>query len=191
MPEYRRAYQPGGSFFFTLVTDGREPIFQHEWCRHLLRAAIAEVRASRPFVLDAIVLLSDHLHLMLSLPDADSDFSTRIAAIKAIFTREYLARGGVERQRSTSRVQHRNRGVWQRRFWEHVLRDEHDLAHHLDYLHYNPVKHALATCPHAWQYSSFNRWVKRDVYEPAWLCACDGRTPMVPKFDDLAGVEMD
>jgi putative transposase len=191
MPDYRRAFQPGGSFFFTLVTEGREPIFEHEWCRQILRESIARCRATRPFVLDAIVLLLDHLHLMLTLPIGDADFSTRIAAIKAVFTREYLARGGIERFPSVSRRRHRNRGVWQKRFWEHLLRDENDFSHHLDYLHFNPVKHGLVECPHKWPYSTFERWTKREVYAPSWLCTCEGRTPTIPIFDDLAGVEMD
>jgi putative transposase len=179
MPEYRRAFRPGGSFFFTLVTEGREPIFQLEWCREILREAIAQCRENRPFVIDAIVLLLDHLHLMLTLPEDDADFSTRLAAIKAIFTRQYIARGGAEHHRSTSRIQHRNRGVWQRRFWEHMILDEEDFGRH------------LVACPHAWAHSTFDRWVKRNVYEPNWICTCEGRKPILPRFESLAGVEMD
>jgi putative transposase len=191
MPDYRRAFVPGGTFFFTLVTENRSPLFRNQRNRTLLHQAITSCRESRPFGLLAIVLLSDHLHLMLALPDGDADFSTRLASIKAQFTRAYLDAGGTEQARSDSRVRHRNRGVWQRRFWEHVIRDETDLNHHLDYIHYNPVKHGVASCPHAWPHSSFHRFVEQAGYDHDWLCACDGRIPVAPDFSDLTGAEMD
>jgi putative transposase len=191
MPNYRRAFQPGGKFFFTLVTERRAPIFEDEWVRAILRRAIAEVRTNRPFTLEAIVLLPEHSHLMLGLPDGDADFSTRIAATKAIFTREYLRAGGVEHLQSSSRESHHHRGVWQRRFWEHAISDESDYENHLHYLHYNPVKHGLASCPHAWPHSTFQQLVQHQIYEPDWLCTCEGRRPTIPNFDHLAGIEMD
>ncbi len=128
----------------------------------------------------AIVLLYDHLHLILSLPSGDDDFSTRLASIKANFTRKYLSAGGEEQSISESRYRRGNRGVWQRRFYEHLIRDMDDLHRHLDYIHYNPVKHGLVRCPHAWEHSSFHRAVERMDYEPAWGCCCGGRvaTPM-------------
>jgi putative transposase len=187
MPEYRRAYVPGGTFFFTLVTENRAPLFRDAGNRALLHAAIAACRVARPFVLVAIVLLPDHLHFVLTLPDEDADFSTRIASIKAQFTRSYLDEGGFEQVRSDSRISRRNRGVWQRRFWEHAIRDESDLNHHLDYIHYNPFKHGLASCPHAWSASSFGRFVSLNMYEHDWLCSCDGRHPAIPDFTALAG----
>jgi putative transposase len=191
MPEYRRAVAPGGSFFFTVVTDGRRPLFEQARCREILRVAIGDCRARRPFELDGIVLLLDHFHLMFTLPDGDANFSIRMAAIKANFTRQYLAQGGSEFSQTPSRRKHRYRGVWQKRYWEHVIRDDNDFARHLDYLHFNPVKHGLAVCPHAWPHSTFDQWVKKRVYESDWLCSCGGRRPIVPNFDDLAGVEMD
>lgn len=191
MPEYRRAFVPGGTFFFTLVTENRRPLFRDELNRKLLHDAIASARATRPFSLTAIVLLHDHLHLLITLPDGEADFSTRLSSIKATFTRAYLSAGGREAPRSASRVARRNRGVWQRRFWEHAIRDEDDLNHHLDYIHYNPVKHGVASCPHAWPHTSFHRWVEQGGYENEWLCACDSRRPIVPDFSDLASAEMD
>src|SRR5581483_1079711 len=80
---------------------------------------------------------------------------------------------------SESRRKHRESNVWQRRFWEHTIRDEDDLKAHLDYIHYNPVKHGLVTCPHAWRYSSFLRWVERGEYEIGWGCRCAGNVPSV------------
>jgi putative transposase len=159
--------------------------------RAILRRAIAEVRTNRPFTLEAIVLLPEHSHLMMELPPGDPDFSRRIAAIKAIFTREYLRAGGVEYRQSESRATHQHRGVWQRRFWEHVITDETDYENHLHYLHYNPVKHGLAPCPHAWPHSTFQQLVERHIYEPDWLCMCDGRCPTIPKFEHVPGIEMD
>jgi putative transposase len=168
VPNYRRAHVPGGTFFLTLVAEGRAPRFDDPAARGWLHQAMAAVRRERPFEILGIVLLPDPLHLLIELPRGDADFSTRMASMKARFTRAYLAAGGVERRRSESRVRHRNRGVWQRRFYEHRIRDEDDLHRHLDYIHYNPVKHGVATCPHAWLHSSFQRWVERGGYELTW-----------------------
>ena len=175
MPDYRRAYEPGGTFFFTLVAEGRAPILCDDLARPILHKAIAECAASRPFTLDGFILLPDHLHAMLTLPPGDADYSTRWAFIKARFTREWLGAGGAERPRTGSRLWNRRRGVWQRRFWEHRVRDQDDYRCHLDYLHYNPVKHGLTACPHAWPYSTFSKWVARRGYDEHWQCTCDGR----------------
>ena len=177
MPNYRRAFSPGGTFFFTLVTYRRAPFLCDEPPLSILRRAINECRQRRPFRIDAFVILPDHIHAIWTLPDGDPDFSTRWARIKLNFTREFLASGGHERPISPSRRHNRRRGVWQRRFWEHLIRDPDDFNRHLNYIHYNPVKHKLANCPHAWPYSSFNRWVERETYAPDWSCACAGRTP--------------
>jgi len=100
MPNYRRANQPGGTFFLTLVTDGRAPIFENDNARALLRQAIEHCRLLHPFILEAIVLLHDHLHLLIRLPDGAADFSRRITCIKSTFTRLYLPAGGKELPRS-------------------------------------------------------------------------------------------
>jgi putative transposase len=123
--------------------------------------------------------------LTLGLPDGDDDFPTRIAAIKAQFTHSWLAAGGAEQPRTGSRVASRRSGVWQRHFWEHLIRDQDDFNAHLDYLHYNPVKHGLAKCPHQWPYTSFHKWVASDGYEPNWQCTCDRQTPLPPKFHGI------
>lgn len=106
MPNFRRAVQPGGTFFLTLVTHRRARLFDQENARVLLRVAIARTRHERPFDLIASVLLPDHLHLVIQLPVADADFSKRIAAIKARFTRAYLDAGGIESAQSASRQRH-------------------------------------------------------------------------------------
>ncbi len=191
MPDYRRAFCPGGTFFFTVVTEGRSRFLCDPGPRRILRETIEQCQMSRPFELTAIVLLPDHLHTIWTLPEGDADFSSRWAAIKANFTRQWLEGGGRERAPTASRAAHRNRGVWQRRFWEHAIRDETDFERHLDYIHYNPIKHDLASCAHAWPYSSFAKWVQRNVYETSWQCNCSGEVSKPPDFRALSELQME
>jgi putative transposase len=186
MPNYRRAIRPGGTFFLTLVTERRAAIFANENARAILRGALNRCREFHPFELDAIVLLHDHLHLLITLPHGDADFSRRITFIKSSFTRTFLGGGGREQARSQSRVRERTRGIWQRRFWEHAIRDETDRIRHLDYLHYNPVKHGYVACPHAWPHSSFNHFVNEGHYAREWCCGCGGREIGAMSFADIA-----
>jgi putative transposase len=148
MADYRRAHQPGGTFFFTLVTENRAPFLTSDAARQLLHQCIESCIRTKPFTMEAIVLLSHHLHSIWTLPPNDTDFSSRWALIKATFTRKWILAGGAEQHRTGARLHARRRGVWQRRFWEHCIHDEDDFARHLDYLHYNPVKHGFARCPH-------------------------------------------
>ena len=168
MPDYRRYYQPGGSYFFTLATAGRRPFLVDSIARTCLREAIETIRERFHFEMPAVVLLPDHLHAIWNLPSGDSDYSVRWRRIKEEFTRSYLNRGGQEAPRSQSRRNRDERGIWQRRFWEHLLVDEEDFIAHMDYIHYNPVKHGVADSPWAWPYSSFRRWVQRGVYSREW-----------------------
>lgn len=132
------------------------------------------------------MLLPDHLHCLWTLPPGDADFSTRWRKIKETFTRDYLANERNEGHVSASKQRKGLRGVWQQRFWEHTIRDEDDFRRHLDYIHYNPVKHTHVTCPHAWAWSSFSRWVREGLYPSDWYCECDGRRQPHPDFTDLA-----
>ena len=116
MPNYRRAIQPGGTFFLTLVTERRMPIFAADEARIMLHKAIDRCRKFHPFELGAIVLLHDHMHMLITLPNSDADFSRRVTYIKSTFTQSFLASGGGEQPRSPSRARQRSRGVWQRRF---------------------------------------------------------------------------
>jgi putative transposase len=186
MPNYTRAFQPGGTFFLTLVTERRAPIFAEESSRAILHGALEQCRKYHDFVIDAIVLLPDHLHLIMTLPERDADFSIRVNNLKANFTRRYLEAGGAEQEPSSSRRQHRSRGVWQRRFWEHTIRDPTDLRHHLDYVHFNPVKHGYVRCPHDWPHSSFRRFVAENCYDLNWCCQCDSRTTTPDDFEEIA-----
>jgi putative transposase len=191
MPQYRRAFVPGGTFFFTVVTENRAPLLSDARARLCLRRAFTECRGRWPFAVDAFVLLPDHLHTIWTLPPGDSDFSRRWGFLKKEFSQMWIAGGGYEQARSASRVHQRRRGVLQRRFWEHAIRNEDDLKRHLDYIHYNPVKHGLVTCPHAWPHSTFHRFVREDMYAGGWCCQCESRMPTPPRFNDLDETAME
>ena len=135
MSRYRRATAAGSSYFFTVVTYRRQSILCDEASRNALRASIEMVRVARPFVIDAWVLLPDHLHCVWTLPDGDADFSTRWMIIKravSLACREDYRRADWV---TASKLKHRESTIWQRRFWEHQIRDEHDFARHVDYIH--------------------------------------------------------
>jgi putative transposase len=185
MPTYRRAHVPGGTFFLTLVTYKRAPLFTESSNVTRLRRVLSVVKQQHPFEIVAAVVLPDHLHFVWALPAADPDFSTRVGRLKALFTQSLRGQQGAPQHASSSRLTHRESDVWQRRFWEHTIRDEHDFRQHLDYIHYNPVKHGLAKCPHLWTYSSFERWVKHGAYTADWCCVCDSRQTRAPNFTDI------
>ncbi|HVU90550.1 MAG TPA: transposase, partial [Pirellulales bacterium] len=128
--------------------------------------------------------LPDHFHTLWTLPASDASYSRRLGWIKKEFTKSWLAQGGDEMPITASRRNRGGHGVWQRRFWEHAVRDEEDFARLLDYIHFNPVKHGLVRSPKDWQYSSFHRWVRLGVYGQEW-CAL---FPQTLKSDDLSGV---
>jgi putative transposase len=155
-------------FFFTLVTEQRARILTDPAARRFLRNAIIGCQARWPFRIEAIVLLPDHLHTVWSLPSGDTRYSLRWAWIKKEFTKSWVAEGGAEQSVSDSRLRNRRKGVWQRRFWEHSLEDEDDLERHVDYIHYNPVKHGLVNAAWEWPYSSFHRFVKLGTYPRDW-----------------------
>ena len=186
MPEYRRWYVPGGSYFFTPVTHWRSPLFASEENVERLRHALATVAAEMPFETAAAVVLPDHAHFIWTLPPGDNRYSKRVGRMKVEFTKQVRPAGHCQSVRSPSRRRHRESDVWQRRFWEHTLDDIDDFKSHLDYIHYNPVKHGYVTCPHLWPYSSFSRWVERGVYEPTWGCQCHGRPPDALDFSSIA-----
>ena len=187
MPDYRRAIVPGGTLFLTLVTFDRRPLFADAANVNRLRQAIRDVQVARPFTVDAGVVLPDHAHLLVTLPDGDDAYSARIGQVKLRFTQS-LPADARPQTTSPSRSKHGEAAVWQRRFWEHVVRDDPERTRLLDYVHYNPVKHGYVTCPHAWPHSSFGRFVQRGFYEPDWCCCCDGRPVRPPTFDGLAAV---
>lgn len=168
MSEYRRYFVAGGTYFFTAVTAGRAPLFAQGPARQLLGSVFRRCLLRRPFRVLAIVLLPDHLHCLWVLPAGDSNYSIRWRELKGEFTHRWLEVGGVEQPHSKSQLVERRRGVWQRRFWEHTIRDEADLEQHADYIHYNPVRHRLAPSPADWPWSSFHRWVRMGHYPADW-----------------------
>ena len=174
MPNYRRAYIPGGTFFFTVVTHQRRRLFHLERHRTLLGESIRRCQSDWPFEINAIVLLPDHLHTIWTLPQGDTNYSARWSVIKKEFTKAFMASGGTDHEVSAGKQREHRRGVWQRRFWEHTIENEDDFETHFDYIHYNPVKHGLVECPIDWSASSFHRWAKAGVYTKNWACRKHG-----------------
>jgi putative transposase len=163
MTDYRRNRVPGSTYFFTVnLADRRSDLLTREI--DALRDAVRNVRAQTPFHIDACVVLPDHMHCMWTLPNDDTNFSARWQAIKTAFSKRIT----LGEHRSASRLGKGERGIWQRRFWEHTIRDDTDYAAHLDYIHFNPVKHVLVAHAAAWRYSSFHRCVANGLYPLAW-----------------------
>lgn len=159
MSRYRRIYVPGGTYFFTVnLADRGSDLLIREV--ELLRSAYASVMAEHPVTCDAMVVLPDHIHAVWTLPDGDADFSVRWKKIKSTFTRHYPHPVSV----SASKARKNERGIWQRRFWEHCIRDEADFAAHVEYCHWNPVKHGFVERPEEWPYSTVHRAIRRGEY---------------------------
>jgi putative transposase len=163
MTNYRRNRVPGGTYFFTVNLLDRRSDLLVQQIQHL-RDAVRHVRAQRPFHIDAWVILPEHMHCIWTLPEGDTDFSNRWKTIKATFSKN-LASG---EPRSASRAWKGERGIWQRRFWEHTIRDDRDYAVHVGYVHFNPAKHGLVSNLQDWPYSSFHRHVELGIYPAAW-----------------------
>ena len=163
MTNYRRNFISGGCYFFTVnLADRRQRLLTDHIAS--LRNAFRETRARHPFAIDAIVILPDHLHVIWTLPQDDSDFATRWRLIKSAFSRSLAPRERI----SESRAAKGERGIWQRRYWEHAIRDEADLERHIDYIHFNPVKHGLVTRVRDWTLSSFHRYVEQGILSADW-----------------------
>jgi putative transposase len=168
MPTYRRWMIPGATYFFTLVTYRRRRIFDRGDNVRLLGDVLRSVRSELPFRTIAMAVLPDHLHYIWSLPRGDADFSTRWKRIKRDFTVRFVGERSDDHEVSSSRRARGERGVWQRRFWEHVVQDDEELEGLCDDIHYNPVKHGYAASPAEWPWSTFARFVKSGHYPPEW-----------------------
>jgi putative transposase len=168
MPEYRRPKVAGGTFFFTIVTYRRIPILTTDLAREILRFAWKNTQDRFPFSTDAICLLPNHIHCIWTLPEGDANFSIRWKEIKRVFTMNYLDQIRAEPTEDSSRSHRKEAAIWQRRFWEHLIRDDEDLKVHLNYIHINPVKHGLVEKAADWQWSSFHRYVQMGYYEKEW-----------------------
>lgn len=172
MSDYRRLRIPGGSYFFTLALyDRRSAVLTDAPVRAALRTAVVQARGTRPWTIDAWVLLPDHLHCLWTLPPGDTDYSARWSTIKRLTSQ--AVEPPQTRPASASRLKRRESTLWQRRFWEHGIRDEEDFARHLDYVHWNPVKHGLVPRAADWPWSSLHRWIRLGVYPPDWGLAED------------------
>ena len=164
MPRYLRAFVPGATYFFTVaILERRRALLTRNIA--LLREVFSGTRQRRPFAIDAIVVLPDHLHCIWALPPGDCDFSSRWHAIKARFSAQ-VSRGEALSPRRRWKGE---RGIWQRRFWEHVVRDEADFERCADYIHWNPVKHGYVQAPLEWPHSSIHRYVERGIYARDWV----------------------
>ena len=150
MPRYRRFFVPGGCYFFTVVTADRKPIFADENNVEHLKQAFKREMERRPFILQAIVVLPDHVHALWELPKGDADFSNRWREIKKHVSKSC------------------GQSVWQKHYWEHCIRDDDDWAKHLDYIHFNPVRHGYTSSACEWKWSSFHRWQQQGVYSHGW-----------------------
>lgn len=170
MSRYRRARHAGAQYFFTLVSHQRRPVLTDAPLRAALRQAIEQVRLRYPFVIEGWVLLPDHLHCLWRLPDGDNDFARRWSMIKRLTSQAVSPPGQI----SLSRSLRRESSLWQRCFWEHCIRDEEDFRRHMDYLHFNPVRHGLVSQVVDWPWSSFHRLVREGVYSVDWGGRADG-----------------
>lgn len=164
MPDYRRAWHPGGTYFFTvnlLQRHGNDLLIRHV---DVLREVVALVRRRHPFQIHGWVVLPEHLHCVIELPPDDADFATRWRLIKMGFSK------AIPRTEPLSQVRANRgeRGIWQRRYWEHLIRDEADFQAHMDYVHINPVKHGLVNRVADWPHSTFHRLVAQGIYPVDW-----------------------
>ncbi len=166
MPTYMRRKMNGATYFFTVVTHGRRPWFRSVAARRILGACFREARKSMPYEVDAVVLLPDHLHILMRPLDG-VDYSALWRLVKTRFTQRVKLRLPDD---DPARLGRRSGecSLWQRRFYEHTIRDEDDWGRHLDYIHFNPVKHGLVTTPSDWPWSSFHRYVRRGVLAANW-----------------------
>ena len=162
--DYRRAWHQGGTYFFTVNLLQRKKnrlLLEHI---QTLRHVVAQVKKSYPFIIHAWVVLPEHLHCVIELPEGDADFKTRWILTKMLFSKAIPK----TEPRSAVRIKRRERGIWQRRYWEHLIRDEADFRAHVDYVHINPLKHGLVKQVADWEYSTFHRLVKAGIYPRDW-----------------------
>jgi putative transposase len=162
MVGYRRNFIAGGTFFLTATLANRRSSVLTDHVA-ALRSAVKLTRQQHPFTIDAVVVLPDHLHIIMTLPDGDADFSNRLSLIKRRFTTAALKAGLAVARRPNGEL-----ALWQRRFWEHTIRDERDFERHVDYVHFNPVKHNLVARVRDWPYSSFHLYVRHNLLPEDW-----------------------
>jgi putative transposase len=171
MSNLRRYYVTNATIFITAVTNYRIPIFKDPDNIQILFTTFKNVVLLHPYELFAYVVLPDHIHLIIQLIKGQENFSTIMKSIKGNFTVNYKKAHYIQN----------NLVLWQKRFWDHIIRDENDLQKHLDYIHWNPVKHRYADTPLKWEQSSFPKWIERGVYDSTW--GIGGEPEMIQKMD--------
>ena len=167
MPNYIRADAPGATFFFTVNLHDRGARYLVDHVAEL-RSCVAQVKEKHPFDIDAMVVLPEHIHALWRLPVDDGDYSTRWMLLKQAFTRRLEELGVLAPAGAKPRGKKGERALWQRRFWEHRIRDEDDLNRHVDYIHFNPVKHGWVLRARDWPYSSLHRYVREGKLPADW-----------------------
>ena len=170
MSNYIRSQVAGATYFFTLALAQRNTNLLTDNIE-LLRQAYQRANALHPFTTISICILPDHIHAIWQMPIDDGNYALRWRMIKSQVSRNFNA----NEQRSSSKIKHREKGIWQRRYWEHQIRDDNDLQRHVDYIHYNPVKHGLVSNVKDWPHSTFHRYVKDGVYAENWGGRFDGK----------------
>ncbi len=183
MSQYHRVRMEGGSYFFTVVTYRRQPLLTQPESRQILREVVQQVRQEYPFVIDAWVLLPEHMHCIWTLPPGDSDYSKRWGLIKAGFSKRARDLFRRDEWMNTSKAKHRESTIWQRRFWEHQIRDQEDFNRHVDYVYWNPVKHGYVARVADWPFSTFHRDVRAGIYPELW-CGGDAATIETDNFGE-------
>ncbi|WP_231950122.1 REP-associated tyrosine transposase [Legionella lansingensis] len=159
---YRRNFIPGATYFFTVTLRNRKSPLLIEKI-DLLRNAIHSVKNEHPFAIKAYVILPDHLHTIWQLPTNDQDYSLRWKKIKTLFSKRVRKSGYI-----LSKSKHNEYDLWQRRFWEHTIRDQQDFENHVNYIHYNPIKHHFVNQLEDWPFSSFHHYVKSNILPANW-----------------------
>ncbi len=166
--QYRRAYAKGATYFFTANLLNRNGTLLTDYI-DLLKQSIRTVKNSHPFHIDAIAILPDHIHTLWTLPDNESDFPLRWRLIKSGFSKNLPKTETI----SASRRKKGERGIWQRRFWEHLIRNEEDFANHVNYIHINPVKHGYVQKASDWRYTSIHKYIRTGILSSDWGCSAE------------------
>jgi putative transposase len=185
MATFRRSTTPGATYFFTVNTHQRQKVLTQPLFYTALKRSIRAVKQLHPFDIDAFVLLPDHLHCIWTLPINDADYALRWNMTKRSVIQQI--RHLIASIVNASRYRRGELGLWQRRYWEHQIRDENDFEKHADYIHWNPVKHGHVTRPEDWAYSSIHRFIERGIYPKDWtLGVSAGRESDDGGFGEMA-----
>jgi putative transposase len=181
MATFRRSVVPGATYFFTVNTSQRIKVLTDPPFYLTIKEALRQVMAKHPFVIDAFVLLPDHMHCIWTLPQDDGNYAMRWNIIKRLVSQ--ITRNEIAPLLSASRSKRKELGLWQRRFWEHQIRVEEDFAMHANYIHWNPMKHGYVSRVVDWPYSSFHKYLRDDIYPEDWAGTVDSVRAHSARYD--------